>query len=217
MLFSLRDDWHKYAYRLTHAWSKVYFPMAFFKVELSFEEALGQGPMVFCANHFSYLDVATMPMVSSEACFVGKSSIKNVPIFGLFFKLLHISVDRGSVRDRARALQQNMEAVQEGKSLFIFPEGGIKSVTPPHQMHYKDGAFITAINTGVPIVPVTIATNWLVFPDDGKFLLRSRLIKMIVHKPISTQNKNADDIAELKKNVFDIIQNDLNTMTDANN
>jgi 1-acyl-sn-glycerol-3-phosphate acyltransferase len=217
MLFSIKTDWHKYAYKLTNLWAKGFFPLALFKVSLEVSEEKSNGPVVFCANHFSYLDVATMPMVSDNACFVGKSSIKKVPIFGLFFKLLHISVDRGSIRDRARALQRNHEAIQQGKSLFIFPEGGIRSVTPPTQMHYKDGAFIIAINTGVPIVPVTIATNWIVLPDDGKFLLRSRLINMIVHPPIETEGMMSADLADLKQQVFDIIQSDLEHTRDESN
>lgn len=217
MLFSINIDWHKYAYKLTNLWAKVYFPLALFKVSLDFRDELPDSPMIFCANHFSYLDVATMPLVSDNACFVGKSSIKKVPIFGLFFKLLHISVDRGSIRDRAKALQRNLEAIHQGKSLFIFPEGGIKSVTPPTQVHYKDGAFITAINTAVPIVPVTIATNWIVLPDDGKFLLRSRMINVIVHPPIKTEGMTSADLADLKQEVFDIIQSDLDHTRDESN
>lgn len=217
VLFGSKLKWHKYAYRLTHFWAKHYFALALFKVEIERRGNKPAGPVVFCANHFSYLDVATMPLVDGNACFVGKSSIQKVPLFGYFFKILHISVDRNSVRDRAKALNQHREFVRLGKSLFIFPEGGIKTVTPPNQVHYKDGAFITAIEMQVPLVPVTIATNWIVLPDDGKFLIRSRKLKLIVHEPIATDNGQAQEVRELKSKVFGIIENELKAQNNAGN
>ena len=93
--------------------------------------------------------------------------------------------------------------------LFIFPEGGIKSTNPPFQAPYKDGAFITAIKTGVPIVPVSLPFNWQLLPDDGKLLLRGNQIKIIVHEPIETANLKEEDIPEMKNKVFDIIENEL--------
>lgn len=207
MLFSLRKSWNKYAYQLTHFWAKVYFPLALFKLEIEKDVSIPEGPKIFCANHFSYLDVATFPLINDEACFIGKSSIKKVPIFGLFFTRLHISVNRRSARDRARALQMYKEKIDQGRSLFIFPEGGIKTVTPPQQAHYKDGAFVTAKELGIPIVPVTIATNWIVLPDDGKFLLRSRKIEIKVHEPIILNGK--ENMVELRENVRQVIQKEL--------
>lgn len=207
MLFSIRTSWNKYAYQLTHMWAKVYFPLALFKVEVDNAYELPKGPKIFCANHFSYLDVATMPLINDEACFIGKSSIKKVPIFGLFFSRLHISVNRTSTRDRARALKLYKQSIGQGKSLFIFPEGGIKSVTPPLQARYKDGAFVTAIELGVPIIPVTIATNWIVLPDVGKFLVQSRGIRLKVHEPIT--NTDGMEMPELREKVRQIIQDEL--------
>jgi 1-acyl-sn-glycerol-3-phosphate acyltransferase len=195
----------------------VYFPLALFNVEIERRGTRPEGPVVFCANHFSYLDVATMPLIDGNACFVGKSSIQKIPLFGYYFKILHISVNRHSLRDRAKALLQNRKFVEQGKSLFIFPEGGIKTVTPPHQVHYKDGAFITAIDMQVPVVPVTIASNWIALPDDGKFLIRNRNLKIIVHEPISTANGQFKQVSDLKKQVFDIIENELAAQNNASN
>ena len=209
VLFGIKLNWHKYAYRLTHLWARVYFPLALFKVEIDRKEKLPEGPYIYCANHFSYLDVPMMPFVSNNGCFVGKSSIQNIPMFGYFFKTLHISVDRKSIRDRAKALKQNRESILNGKSLFIFPEGGIKSVTPPQQVHYKDGAFTTAIDMQVPLVPVTIAWNWIALPDDGKFVIRKRHLKIIIHKPIYTRDMTNKDVGNLKSLVFNTIQEEL--------
>ena len=209
VLFGLKLKWHKYAYQLTHRWSHLYFSLALFKTEIDRRTKLPEGPFIFCANHFSYLDVALMPMVSNNACFVGKSSVQNIPVFGYFFKTLHISVDRKSLRDRAKALKQNREFIRSGKSLFIFPEGGIKTVTPPHQMHYKDGAFSTAIDMQVPVVPVTIAWNWIALPDDGKFIIRNRNLKLIIHEPINTRHMTNKSVGELKSLVFNTIEEEL--------
>lgn len=209
-LFAQKERWHKYAYKLTHLWGVTFFPLVGIRVKTEDrnEEKLLK-PCIYVANHFSFSDIIAFPLVADDACFVGKQSIQKAPLFGYFFTSLHITVNRASLRDRAGVIAKSIEAIERGKSLFIFPEGGIRSTNPPHQEKYKDGAFRTAISTGVPIVPVTFPFNWRLLPDDGKYLLKSNYLNIVVHKAIKTTNLTVTDIPDLRDMTQKIIQTEL--------
>lgn len=210
LVFSLNVKWHHLAYNLDHLWAIIYFPLCFLKTKVEFiGEKPGNGPVIYCANHFSTIDIPTMALLPKQACYVGKESIAKLPLFGYMFKTLHITVNRGSFRDRGRAYRKYKEAIDQGKSLFIFPEGGINSDEIPEQSNYKEGAFKVAIECKIPIVPVSITNNWKVLPD-GEWLIKSRFIKLNVHNPIDTSELELKDVAMLKQSVRNIIQQQIN-------
>lgn len=200
----------KYSYLLDRIWAFCFFFLLFFKVEIEFEEPLDKNKVyVFAANHFSYLDIAVMGFLGVPYAFVGKASITKVPLFGWMFKKLHIPVNRSSLKSRFEAAEAAKKMVEFGRSVVFFPEGGIVAKQPPRMVSFKDGAFKTAIERQVPIVPISLPYNWIILPDDGSFLLRGKTIKFVVHKPISTANMDASDIKTLKEKVHSIIQNQL--------
>ncbi len=205
-----RKSWHRHAYRLTNSWGWFFVSVARIKVEIINKNQVELSkPCIYVANHFSYTDIATMPLIEKNACFVGKLSITKAPLFGYYFKSLHIVVDRKSIRQRAKVIEKNIEAIKEGKSLFMFPEGGIATKNPPYQAAYKDGAFRTAIKMKVPIVPVSLTNNWRMLPDDGKFLIRDNRIRIVIHKAIDTNGLTDENSSELRSKTFDVIQDEL--------
>lgn len=87
------------------------------------------------------------------------------------------------------------------------PEGGIISKNIPQMFHpFKDGAFIMAIGNKVPIVPITFVNNYKVMPG---VKLNWGTPEVVIHAPISTENKTNEDIDSLKEEVFQIIQRTL--------
>ena len=101
------------------------------------------------------------------------------------------------------------EAIDENISIGIFPEGTIPKNGTYHLIPFKEGAFRTAIEKQVPIVPVTIPYNWIILPDDGKVMPRRHLMKMILHEPIETKGMTLDQVKELSDRTFNIIQKEL--------
>ena len=217
-LLAQNKRWHKTAYLITHYWGRIFLVLTGIKLRIeNRNKEAWREPCVFVANHFSYADIASVPMLTKGACFVGKQSIQKVPLFGYFFTSLHISLNRESARDRAQVLQRGMAALSEGKSLIIFPEGGIRSKNPPQQVDYKDGAFRMAINKGVPIVPITLPTNYKLMPDDGRLLLRGNKLNIVVHEAIDCRGMNESNLKELKARVFKTIQDELNRWNNSSN
>ena len=207
-IFLQKESWKPQAHYLNRIWAKMLFFLIGIpvKVQYEFKPELNKA-YVFCANHFSYLDIAVMGLIiRNYFAFVGKASLKNVPLFGYLFKKLHIMVDRGDPHSRAKSLGRSIRALQNGRSIMIFPEGGINSKNIP-QMHLplKDGAFMMAIQQQVPLVPITFLNNYKIQHDD-ELLIYPQTVRAIIHKPIDTKGMTQQDVESLKKSFWGIVQ-----------
>ena len=82
-------------------------------------------PAVFIFNHQSGLDaVLILKMLRRDLTGVGKKEILRNPIFGPLFAAAGIVfVDRANTSKAVRALEPAVEALREGRSLAIAPEG----------------------------------------------------------------------------------------------
>lgn len=190
-------------------WARSLFFLVGLPVDIEYRAKLDpRARYIFCSNHFSYLDIPTLGLNRHNTIFVGKSAMEKIPLFGFMYRHLHITVDRSRLKSRYSTLKQSLKAVDEGKSLNFYPEGGIISTSPPHMSSFKDGAFRVAIEKHIPIVPVTIPYNWIILPDN-EFLLRWHPIKVIFHEPIAAHGLTLQDIDKLKKKVYSIIDTEL--------
>ncbi len=163
---------------------------------------------IFCPNHFSYLDIVAMGLNPMNAIFVGKNAMEKIPLFGFMYRKLHITVDRSKLTSRYSSYTRSLKALEEGKSLVIFPEGGIITTQPPRMSRFKDGAFRLAIEKQIAIVPVTLPYNWIILPDNA-MVLRPGRISLIFHEPIDPTGYTVQDIDHLKMQVFNIVEQEL--------
>lgn len=125
------------------------------------------------------------------------------------YRKLHITVNRKSLKSKYETIERSKEAIEAGKSLVIFPEGGIVTKSPPSIGKFKDGPFRIAIEKQIPVIPVTIPYNWIILPDDGKMMVTRRTSKLIFHEPIATKGMTIHDMDTLKEKVYHIIDNEL--------
>jgi len=194
---------------LNRWWARLLFTFIAIPFKVERRGKLDHGKKyIFCSNHFSYLDIPTLGLVPHNTIFVGKTGIENIPLFGFMYGKLHITVDRSKLKSRYTSLKKSMEAIDEGKSLVIFPEGGIMTLKDPVMAKFKDGAFRVAIEKQIAIVPVTIPYNWIILPPD-QFLLRWHPLKVIFHEPIETKGLTVNDTDTLKQRLFTIIDEEL--------
>ncbi|TXE13376.1 lysophospholipid acyltransferase family protein [Algoriphagus aquimarinus] len=200
--------WNKYGRRINRYWARGYFTCIFLPVKFEKSEKIEKGkPYIYLANHFSYLDIAMMGFIPGDVLFVGKASIRKAPLFGYYFKNLHIAVDRDRLRSRAETMKRTDRALESGSSVIIFPEGGIFTKNPPEMIPFKNGAFRMAKDKQIPIIPVTLSYNHLILPDDGKLLFHWRSAKMVLHDPLFPDNFDSEKA--LKEECFQVIQTQL--------
>lgn len=134
------------------------------------------GPVVWLANHQNSYDLFTHAnAVLPGTVSVGKTSLKWIPFFGQMYWLTgNILIDRKNTNKAMSTIELTADKIKENKlSIWMFPEGTRsrgRGLLP-----LKTGAFRTAIQANVPIVPIcasnqhgTIQLNrW----DNGKIII----------------------------------------------
>jgi 1-acyl-sn-glycerol-3-phosphate acyltransferase len=111
------------------------------------------GPLVFCFNHFSWLDPWAFGAVCPRTIYyVAKQEAHDNPIIGPFIRFFGTSpVRRGeSDREAVRAMRQ---VVQGGDALGMFPEGTRQEREPGPVL---PGAAMIGVKERVPIVCAAI-------------------------------------------------------------
>lgn len=211
-VFLQREAWKPLAHKVNNIWGTLFF--ALIGIPVRVERRYQPDPKqvyVFCANHFSYLDIAAMGVIiHNYYAFVGKSEVKHIPMLGYMFAKLHIQVDRAQPNSRAYSLSKSIRTLASGRSIVIFPEGGIRAQKPPKMHHpFKDGAFIMAIQQQVPVVPVTLRNNYRILPDKRKPRMHWQPLRAIIHPPISTDGLTQNDVEWLKEETYRIIDAEL--------
>lgn len=117
-------------------------------------------PVIFLANHTSILDILVgLAIIPQPVVYVGKAELRNIPLFGRFFKYLDIPVERGNSEKGAWVMEQAIAKLREGWSVVWFPEG-TTSLIAPDLLKFKNGAFRLAVRAHIPVVPVTFVDHW---------------------------------------------------------
>ncbi len=201
----------KMASTLNWIWARAFFfLMPFNRTEISYEQALDRKQSyILCANHFSYLDIPTMGLIHHNFKFIGKSSLRKVPVWGYMYSKLHILVNRESLKGRYASWAQAREALKAGFSIVFFAEGGIVSRNPPEMARFKEGSFKLAVEEQVPIVPVTIHRNHIILPDKKPLIMRTGKVSLKVHRPIHPAGHDEAAVKELKMQVRAILEAEL--------
>jgi len=210
-VFLQRDAWKPLAHKINYIWGTLFFMGAGIPVRVEYRfKPEPKGVYVFCANHFSYLDIAVMGViVKNFYAFVGKSDVKTIPLLGYMFAKLHVQVDRDQPNSRAYSLAKSIRTLASGRSIMIFPEGGIRATDPPQMVPFKDGAFTMAIQQQVPIVPVTLLNNYAILPDKSPIRFHWHPLRAVIHPPIETVGMTQDDVTRLKEETYNIIDREL--------
>ena len=108
-----------------------------------------------------------------------------MPLIGTFLRNLgHFSFDRGDSAARLRQAQEIEQALRDGESVFIFPEGTFTAAAGVRQFHL--GAFKAAVAAGRPIVPVALAGTRRALRD-GTVLPRRGVITITICPAILPQ------------------------------
>jgi 1-acyl-sn-glycerol-3-phosphate acyltransferase len=113
------------------------------------ERIPAHGPLVFCFNHFSWLDPwAFGSVVPRTIYYVAKQEAHANPLIGPFIRFFGTSSIRRGESDR-EAIRIMRDVVRRGDSLGMFPEGTRQKREPGPLL---PGAPMIAVQEGVPVV-----------------------------------------------------------------
>lgn len=162
------------------------------------EQVEGLGPCVYCANHASFVDVgavaATLP---GSLRFVAKRELFRIPVFGTGLRLTgQIPIDRAQHEAALDAFDSAARAVRGGLSAVIFVEG---TRSRDGQLQpFKKGAFVMAIATQAPCVPVYVAGAWALLPRGG-LVPSPGHVEVRIGRPIPTAGLAYEDRDSLRQ------------------
>ena len=124
------------------------------------ESAKNNGSVVYIANHQNNYDmVTTTGAVQPGSVTIGKKSLVLVPFFGIIYWLTgNILIDRDN-KDKSKNTITDVVNQMRDKNLavWIFPEG--TRSRGRGLMPFKMGAFHTALQAGVNVVPTVISNT----------------------------------------------------------
>lgn len=147
-------------------------------------EQVPTGGCVLVANHASYLDaLAVLAGLPGPYHFVSKSELRNNFFSRVFLERLDCRfVERFDIEKSVADARRMVELARAGHSLFFFAEGTFRRMPGIAPFHL--GAFVCAVESGSPVIPVTLRGTRSKLRDDSWFP-RSGAIHIHIGAPIS--------------------------------
>jgi 1-acyl-sn-glycerol-3-phosphate acyltransferase len=143
-------------YRIGHFIFSLYFKL-FYRLRITGKEHVpGGGPLLICSNHISWIDpllLGSVLPVKLKVHFMAKEELFHNRFFAFILKKIGAFPVNRAVGDYA-AIKKAYQLLQEGKVLFLFPEGS-RSMNGQLQKA-KDGAALIAGRRPVPILPAAV-------------------------------------------------------------
>ncbi|MCJ9428252.1 lysophospholipid acyltransferase family protein [Kordiimonas marina] len=134
-----------------------------------------EGPVLYAANHISWLDIMVLGGLLPNASFIAKSEISGWGVIGSLCKLHKtVFVNRSRRTDSVRQRDSLTERVRGGDSLILFPEG--TSTDGMRVSRFKSALFSVAEQAdaatehNLVIQPITLAYTEM----NGMPLIRSQ-------------------------------------------
>lgn len=161
----------------------------------------GTTPYVFMINHLSFLDAPLLATVLDRPFrAVVKRFVFRVPVLGLGMRYAgYVPLDKEGMGEGRKRIARAAALIKEkGYSFLIFPEG--TRSWRGDLLPFRRGGFFLALETGVPIVPISIRGTHELMPRGQKYV-RKGAVKIVFHEPIPVAGYTAETMPELMERV----------------
>jgi 1-acyl-sn-glycerol-3-phosphate acyltransferase len=151
---------------------------------------------IFTPNHQSLIEVPLfVAYLGRNPAYLGKKEIFKYPVFGYGIRLIGmVPVDRSNSPAAVESAKLATENLRQGKSFVVYPEG--TRSRDGRMLPFKKGAFMMAIDAGVPVVPVTVSGASKIMPKAQVKVFPST-VRITVHEPISSSGYSKENVVEL--------------------
>jgi 1-acyl-sn-glycerol-3-phosphate acyltransferase len=153
---------------------------------------------ILIANHYSYFDIPCIfAAIPQPIRFMAKVSLFKIPIFGWALKRAgFIPIDRKNRRTAVKSFDLAGERIRRGNTIVIFPEEGRSREV---QMRpFQRGAFLLAIKSELPIVPMAIKGTFDVMRA-GQWSITAGPVVITLTPPIPTAGVSVRDKEKLSQ------------------
>jgi 1-acyl-sn-glycerol-3-phosphate acyltransferase len=159
---------------------------------------------IVVSNHQSVFDILVLyGWLDLDLKWVMKAELRKMPAIGISCETIgHIYVDRKDRVKARQAINDALDRLGDGIGILFFAEGtrsGDGKLLP-----FKKGAFHTAIEQQVPLLPVSVVGTRDIMPARSLLPFPGR-VRLIIHEAIPTEGMTHDDLGELLNRTRDII------------
>lgn len=217
MVYSLFPDADNKIHTIADLWAKILQLICNIKVEVFGAENIMLGKsQIFMANHQSDFDaLIALTHIPVQIRWIAKRDLFYLPLVGMIMrKAGHIEIGQNHRNESTQDIDPAMRHIQKRKSIMTFPEG-VRSKDGEIQS-FQPEAFYLAIQSGIPIVPVSIIGSKQIMPL-GSFKIKPARIKMIIAKPIEAKYFNIAQSNELIEKVRNTIIENYNSWQEPKN
>lgn len=157
---------------------------------------LPPAPAIVASKHQSSWDTLILPLLLRDPALVMKRELLFIPLLGIcLWRAGHIPVDRkGGARSLRGMIKESRRAVQERRSIVIYPEG--TRTTPGERRPYFPGVLALYTQLKLPVVPV--ALNSGCFWGRRQFLKRPGRIVIEFLEPLPAGAHRRDLVPTLE-------------------
>jgi len=211
LLLSLHDPEGRKQHWCAFAWSRMIVRTVGVRVCVRGAENIRAGESyVFLSTHQSYMDIPVMlGYLPAQLRIAAKREVFQIPFLGWHMtRGGHISINRGSTTEAIASLRRAAQEIRPGISAFLFPEG--TRTRDGSLQPFKKGGFKFALQTTLPVVPVTIVGTRRVLPRDS-FVFRPGPVEMYLDQPIPTASLDDRDLSVLMQQVRDAMTKHFET------
>ncbi|MBN2697488.1 MAG: 1-acyl-sn-glycerol-3-phosphate acyltransferase [Bacteroidales bacterium] len=154
-------------------------------------------PVVIVANHRSLVDILALYKLRRPFRWTSKAENFRLPFVGMVLSLSKaIRIKRESIRSASLFMKEAGDAIKEGSSVLIFPEG---TRTKTGEMRrFREGAFLLAQKMNTGIIPVVHTGTEKCFSGGKKFWILAgradihiRVLDEIPPETVQTLNAKA--------------------------
>ena len=148
------------------------------------------GPFIYTPNHQSHLDIlALLGFLPGRTRFAAKKELWRHPVVGGVLDTLDmVPIDRDNPETAITALDRTDGTAG---SLVVFPEG--TRSRNGQLLPFKKGAFVLAIRTGLPVVPIICRGTRRLMPRGSRLTVVPGPVEIIVEPPIPTAGLRYED------------------------
>jgi 1-acyl-sn-glycerol-3-phosphate acyltransferase len=161
------------------------------------ENIPGDQTLILTSNHASYLDSLILAAALPMSCnFVSKAELAQKFLARVVLRRLDvIFVERFDVKKAVKDARRIGRLAASGKRPLFFAEGTLQRM--PGLLSFQMGAFVTAAEAGIPVLPITLrgTRNKL---RGGSWFPRKGAVTLIISKPIMATGKDWSGAVKLR-------------------
>lgn len=157
---------------------------------------------IYMANHVSDVDPPVLiPLLPKRTSVLVKKELFRIPVLGTAMRVAKlVPVDRHNRDAAIQSVRDAAEAIRGGLDMTVFPEG--TRSRDGRLLPFKKGPFYLALESGCPVVPVTILGTYEILPK-GKILIRHGTAELVFHEPLWPKDfPDRDALVEATRNAI---------------